>query len=103
MRHALLAVALAMLCAPARTAAQPPAKQVRVGFLSAGSPTADALYRAFVEGLREHGYTQARTWSSSPAVGEPAPFQLVVNLRTATSLGVKDPQPLLLRADRVIE
>jgi putative tryptophan/tyrosine transport system substrate-binding protein len=57
MRHALLAVAVAMLCAPTGTAAQPPAKQVRVGVLSAGSPTADALHRPFVEGLREHGYT----------------------------------------------
>jgi ABC-type uncharacterized transport system substrate-binding protein len=36
-------------------------------------------------------------------VEEPTTFQLVVNLGTATSLGVKLPQPLLLRADRVIE
>jgi putative ABC transport system substrate-binding protein len=37
--------------------AQPPGTPVRVGFLSAASPTGDTIHRAFVEGLREHGYT----------------------------------------------
>jgi putative ABC transport system substrate-binding protein len=60
MRHALLAVILAMLGAPVDTAAQPPSRPVRVGFLSAGSPATDAIHQAFVEGLREHGYTQGQ-------------------------------------------
>jgi putative ABC transport system substrate-binding protein len=57
MRCALLAIALALLCAPAGAVAQPPGTPVRVGFLSAASPTGDTIHRAFVEGLREHGYT----------------------------------------------
>lgn len=62
MRRALLVVVLTILLggSPGAAAAQQPARPVRVGYLSASSPTADQMRPAFVEGLREHGYAEGQ-------------------------------------------
>jgi putative ABC transport system substrate-binding protein len=81
-----------------------------------------AIYEAreFVEsgGLIAYGPRYVDLWrraanyvdqilkGSRPAdlpIEHPAAFELVINLKTATSLGLRIPPPLLVRADQVVE
>jgi putative tryptophan/tyrosine transport system substrate-binding protein len=36
-------------------------------------------------------------------VAQPTQFELVVNMRRASALGIKIPQSIILRADRIID
>ena len=69
------------------------------GLMSYGSNLAD-LQRRGAE------YVDRILRGAKPAdlpIAQPVKFDLVINLKTTKALGLKIPQPLLLRADRVIE
>jgi putative ABC transport system substrate-binding protein len=76
-----------------------------VGHAEAGGllyygPDPDSVY------MRIAGYADRILKGSNPAdmpVEQPQKFLLIVNMGTARKLGLKVPQALLLRADRVIE
>ncbi len=69
------------------------------GLMAYGVNFADAYRQAA-------GYVDRLLRGDNPAelaVAEATKFEMVVNLKTAKTLGITIPQPLLLRADRVIE
>ena len=68
------------------------------GFISYGANLADLFRRA--------GYVDKIFKDAKPAdrpVQQPTKFELVVNLKTAKTLGLDVPTAILLRADEVIE
>jgi putative ABC transport system substrate-binding protein len=72
---------------------------VRAGTLASYGPNGE-------DGWRRAGYFVARILDGAKPgelpVERPAVFRTVVNLRTAQALGLRVPQPVLLRADEVI-
>jgi putative ABC transport system substrate-binding protein len=69
------------------------------GLMSYGADLIDSWRRsaAFVDRILKGAKP------ASMPIEQPTKFELVVNLKTAKSLGVAIPQSLLLRADRTVE
>ena len=100
----------ALGAAPLPAVAQQAAKVARLGIPSSTSGVNSYTNEAFRQGLRELGYVDGRNVliEARNAEGkvERLPTlaaELVINLKTAKSLGLTVPQSVLLRADKMIE
>lgn len=73
---------------------------IEAGGLMAYGPNYPDLYR------RTASYVDRILKGSKPGnlpIEQPTKFELIINLKAAASLGLKIPQSLLLRADRLVE
>ena len=88
------------------------ALRLRLAFASAGAATVDSRALFSYGASLQRMFRQAASHAArilkgaNPAelpIEQPTEFELVLNLKTAKALGIKFPQSILVRADRVIE
>ncbi len=99
-RRFVRSVGSCLVTLPLACVAQPAAKVARIGGLMAHAPSHAAnFHRAAIYVDKILKGAKARNL----VVELPNRFELVINLKTAMALGLTIPQPLLLRADEVIQ
>jgi hypothetical protein len=92
-----------LLAAPRVTGAQPADRVYRLGIIAI-NPRSAPFIQAFEQRAADYVdriFRGAR--SADLPIEQPTKYELVINLRSAQTLGLTIPPSVLLRADRVVE